>query len=52
MTATQAWDEQERARRLEVRLESLLANHQPEEVLACMAGLLHSRRHHPARTAP
>ncbi|MCS0605680.1 hypothetical protein NX794_31420 [Streptomyces sp. LP11] len=39
-------------RRLEVRLESLLADQQPEEVLACVAGLLHSRRHHPARTAP
>ncbi|MFF9704665.1 hypothetical protein ACF1FE_26285 [Streptomyces griseofuscus] len=52
VTAARARDEQERARRLDVRLESLLADHQPEEDLACVAGLLHSRRHHPARTAP
>ncbi|GAA3797743.1 hypothetical protein GCM10022403_034500 [Streptomyces coacervatus] len=45
-------DEQERTRRLEARLESLLADHPPAEVLVCVAGLLHSRRHHPARTAP
>jgi hypothetical protein len=52
VTAALDRDEQERARRLEAGLESLLADHPPEEVLACVAGLLHSHRHHPASTAP
>ncbi|MFG2948472.1 hypothetical protein [Streptomyces adustus] len=38
-------DAQERARRLQTRLEGLLADHTPEEVLTCAAALLHSRRH-------
>ncbi|WP_089102867.1 hypothetical protein [Streptomyces hyaluromycini] len=52
VTAVLAWDEQERAQRLEARLANLLADHPPEEVLACVAGLLLSRRHPPARTTP
>ncbi|MGX2992712.1 hypothetical protein JNUCC64_00210 [Streptomyces sp. JNUCC 64] len=52
VTAALAREDQERARRLEVRLESLLAHHTPEDVLACVAGLLHSHQHHPTRTAP
>jgi hypothetical protein len=52
VTAALARDDQERARRLEVRLKSLLADHTPDEVLACVAGLLHAHRHHPTRTTP
>ncbi|MGW7095462.1 hypothetical protein [Streptomyces sp. NPDC054874] len=44
MTAALARDAQERARHLEIRLESLLADHTPEEVLACVAGFLHNHR--------
>ncbi|MFF2367821.1 hypothetical protein ACFVU0_34615 [Streptomyces sp. NPDC058122] len=51
VTAALARDAQERARHLELRLESLLANHAPEEVLACVAGFLHSRRHLPTHSA-
>ncbi|MFD4612725.1 hypothetical protein ACFWOT_32545 [Streptomyces sp. NPDC058440] len=51
-TAALTREEQERARRLEGRLESLLAHHTPDEVLACAAGLLHGRQHHSTRTAP
>ncbi|MFJ2217339.1 hypothetical protein ACIQVO_00205 [Streptomyces sp. NPDC101062] len=51
VTAALARDDRERARRLEVRLESLLADHAPEEVLACVAGLLHGHQHYPTRTA-
>jgi hypothetical protein len=47
-----ARDQQERARRLQERLEILLARHTPEEVLACTAGLLHGRQHCRASTAP
>ncbi|WP_405669579.1 hypothetical protein [Streptomyces sp. NBC_01530] len=52
VTAALAQEEQERARRLEDRLESMLAHHTPEEVLTCLAGLLHSREHHRTPTAP
>ena len=52
VTAALTRAEQERARRLEDRIESLLAHHTPDEVLACVAGLLHGRQHHPTRTAP
>lgn len=52
VTAALARDEQERARRLEGRLESLLAHHTPDEVLACVSGLLYGRQHHSTRTAP
>ncbi|MEU0248262.1 hypothetical protein ABZ192_28830 [Streptomyces sp. NPDC006235] len=47
-----ARDQQERARRLKEQLESLLARHTPEEVLACAAGLLHDRQHHRVPIAP
>ncbi|AMW08092.1 hypothetical protein A4E84_00085 [Streptomyces qaidamensis] len=52
VSAGVARDQQERARRLEKRLESLLARHTPEEVLACAAGLLHGRQHRRTSTAP
>ncbi|MBK6013560.1 hypothetical protein [Streptomyces sp. MBT53] len=52
VTAALTRAEQERARRLEDRLESLLAHHTPHEVLACVDGLLHGRQHQPTRAAP
>ncbi|MER7408359.1 hypothetical protein ABT373_39385 [Streptomyces sp. NPDC000070] len=52
VSACVARDQQERARRLEERLESLLARHTPEEVLACAAGLLHGRQQRRVPTAP
>ncbi|MFC8678054.1 hypothetical protein ACFUEN_35865 [Streptomyces griseorubiginosus] len=50
MTEAIARDEQRRAQLLTARLEDLLAQHTPEEVLACAAGLLHSRQR--CRTPP
>ncbi|MFC9684058.1 hypothetical protein [Streptomyces sp. NPDC056948] len=47
-----ARDQKQRARCLEERLESLLARHEPEEVLACVAGLLYGRQHRRVPTAP
>ncbi|MGQ4479326.1 hypothetical protein [Streptomyces sp. SAS_276] len=44
--------EQERARQLEDRLESLLTHHTPDEVLARVAGFLHGRQQQRARAAP
>ena len=52
VTAALTRAEQERARQLEDRLESLLAHHRPAEVLACVAGLLYGRQQQPARAAP
>ncbi|MEU9575587.1 hypothetical protein AB0D62_38340 [Streptomyces massasporeus] len=52
VSAGVARDRQERARRLEERLESLLVRHTPEEVLACAAGLLHGRQHRRVPAAP
>ncbi|MCX5063814.1 hypothetical protein OOK12_43955 [Streptomyces sp. NBC_00452] len=52
VTAALTQEKQERARRLEDRLESLLAHHTPDEVLACVAVLLYGRQHHPACAAP
>lgn len=52
VTAALTRHAQYRARRLEIRLESLPADHTPEEVLACVAGFLHSRHRPGTRTAP
>ncbi|MER6425514.1 hypothetical protein [Streptomyces sp. NPDC001137] len=52
VTAALTREEQERARRLENRLKSLLAHHTPDEVLACVVGLRYGRQHRPTRTAP
>ena len=52
VTAALTRAEQDRTRHLEDRLESLLAHHTPDEVLACVAGLLHGRQRHPTRAAP
>jgi hypothetical protein len=51
VTEALARDEQHRAHLLAARLEDLLAQHTPEEVLACAASLLHSRRRR-RRTPP
>ncbi|MER6248894.1 hypothetical protein [Streptomyces griseorubiginosus] len=50
VTEAVARDEQRRAQLLTARLEDLLAQHTPEEVLACAASLLHSRQRR--RTPP
>lgn len=50
--AALARDEQTRLRQLEDKLESLLAHHTAEEVLACVAGRLHRRQHAGTPTAP
>ncbi|MFJ4633401.1 hypothetical protein [Streptomyces sp. NPDC088847] len=52
VTAALTRAEQERARQLEDRLEILLVHHTPDEVLACVAGLLYGRQQQPARAAP
>ncbi|MFJ5282000.1 hypothetical protein [Streptomyces parvulus] len=52
VTDALAQDSQRRARQLQARLENVLADHTPDEVLICVADLLHSHRHPPARTAP
>ncbi|MFF4779711.1 hypothetical protein ACFY3E_00160 [Streptomyces griseorubiginosus] len=50
VTEAVARDEQRRAQLLTARLEDLLAQYTAEEVLACAAGLLHSRQRR--RTQP
>ncbi len=50
--AALAWDSRERTRRLEDRLESLLAHHTPEEVLAGVAHCVGSRHHRCTPLAP
>jgi hypothetical protein len=52
VTDALAQDSQRRARQLQARLENVLADHTPDEVLICVADLVHSHRHPPARTAP
>jgi hypothetical protein len=52
VTDALARDACRRARQLQARLENVLADHTPDEVLVCVADLLHSHRHPPARTAP
>ncbi|WP_248844100.1 hypothetical protein [Streptomyces hirsutus] len=52
MIAGLARHEQERTRRLENRLESLLAHHTLDEVLVCAARVLPSRHHHRIPAAP
>ncbi|EKX65602.1 hypothetical protein [Streptomyces ipomoeae] len=51
VTAALAQNAQERVRHLEDRLESLLARHAPEEVLACVTSSVLSRQHRRAPTA-
>ncbi|MGW5768672.1 hypothetical protein ACWEVY_05940 [Streptomyces longwoodensis] len=50
VTDALAQDSQRRAWQLKAQLESALADYTPDEVLICVADLLH--RHPPARTAP
>ncbi|MFB7655017.1 MULTISPECIES: hypothetical protein [unclassified Streptomyces] len=52
VTTVLAQDAREHARRLEARLENLLADHTPDEVLSCVAGLLYRHQRPPVRTAP
>ncbi|MFE4422048.1 hypothetical protein [Streptomyces sp. NPDC056817] len=52
VAANLARREQERTRRLEDRLESLLAHHTLEEVLVCAARALRGRYHHCMPAAP